>query len=190
MIQNQNQNQTVLDYPRLSTHILLGDHLRERNPNNWLANDGRCGCALGGAILSAGKLIGYADHLNAGHITRVWSWLDRLVPSNPEDVNVHWFPEFVALSGINRKVEKIPLGAYGPYTAERLFHRTFLWAISDLFIRVHHGSLTIEALVDQVRLWEEVYDDQLIATLAADSNHGQGDRDLVAVAEFQSVSVR
>ena len=39
---------------KLSEAMVLGDVLRERNPSVWIAGDGSCGCALGGAALATG----------------------------------------------------------------------------------------------------------------------------------------
>jgi hypothetical protein len=39
---------------QLSQAIILGDTLKKCDPMDWLAEDGSCGCALGGALLAAG----------------------------------------------------------------------------------------------------------------------------------------
>lgn len=182
-------------YPRLSTHILLGDHLRERSPSDWLLPDGSCGCALGGAFLSAGGTK-YMEK-NTGYpfaIVCLWRWLDKEAPKNPEPVDYRLFDLSLFL----------PLGAYGPLTSGDIqagSRVTFLWAISDLFMLVCNGHLTIESLADQVRVWEDEYDDELRATLSHPSaltqshqsdNLRQGAGDLAAGSglSFQPELVR
>lgn len=199
---NLNLNLTTADqsqpqpYPRLSTHILLGDHLRERDPNSWLSKDGRCGCAFGGAIISIGRSEQYQTMMNEIYnwttpmdfLREIWVWLDKKAPANQEPVDPFWFPLHA-----DHFVSGVRAGGYGPYT--NISMCTFIWVISDLFMRVHYGSLTIEQLTDQVRLWEEEYDDDLrlsithAASLAPDHD-GQRIGDLVSepVASLVSVS--
>jgi hypothetical protein len=39
---------------KLSEAIILGDTLKKSDSGEWLAEDGSCGCAFGGALLAAG----------------------------------------------------------------------------------------------------------------------------------------
>jgi hypothetical protein len=39
---------------RLSEAILLGDSLKKAISDEWISEDGSCGCAFGGALLACG----------------------------------------------------------------------------------------------------------------------------------------
>lgn len=39
---------------KLSDAIVLGDTLKRPDSTKWISNDGKCGCALGGALLAVG----------------------------------------------------------------------------------------------------------------------------------------
>lgn len=74
---------------RLSEAILLGDTMKRCDSATWLSHDGKCGCALGGALLACGitpeqfRQEYEAEYTGGGisafsempMIKRMWPWL-------------------------------------------------------------------------------------------------------------------
>lgn len=70
---------------KLSDAIILGDTLKTMKPNVWLADDGSCGCAFGGALLACGVNVSKfwgdmgmgsdQEVADADCVRHLWPWL-------------------------------------------------------------------------------------------------------------------
>ena len=121
--------------PRLSEHIILGDTLRKRESHVFYSSLLLCGCAIGGALLSVGIV---PQTSAAWERFEQWPWLEEIVPEAERSGTL--MVEF------NRQFAYV---------------HTFSNEIGLRFRQVCRGELTLEQLAEQVRVWEDLYDDNL-----------------------------